>query len=860
MHPVTLAAFLQLTESSFDAIICGRSSAGVVLGEVADSNMRETRTVRRIGTRTWPILVTMTALVLLLVGVSSAAPGQANSTSLTDRRRFGFVATLEGWQQTFDVAQIRAGWYVDMTHPVCDPAPEGMERAQVLPVYTGYKVNSGQLGPLVDNHPGTMWLIGNEPDCIWQDDVLPQEYARIYHDLYTFIRSRDLTSQVSPGGIVQPTPLRLEYLDRILAAYQARYGGPMPVDVWNIHNAILNEQKGSWGAEIPPGIDATEGEIRTIDDNDNMTIFEDQIWAFRQWMADNDYGGCPLIVTEYGILMPDDYGFDAARVNAFMSNTFDFFLGATDPALGDPNDGHRLVQRWAWFSLDEKPWDPVTLEGFNGNLFDPETGVITVHGQHYASHTNSFPPSTYVDLGISAWQVLPTSDLASPTQTITRSLRARIVNIGTADSGSFAVALEYGGPVSGTLEQTIGNLSPVSSQWLTFTLIDLQPGSYSVLVWIDPDDQVTESRKCNNQVTTTVVAPTDRFHLPLLFRSSMGAMHSAGSGGSDSSPERAGRAWPNDAVPGFQEFEVPTVDSYPAQITLDTQGRVWITERDGNKLARFDPQTEAWDEYDILTSNSQPWGLAVDGDGHVWFAETAANQIGELIAASGTITEYPITPTPDSQPWDVAIGGGAVWFTEKEGNQIGKLIMASGTISEYSLLTPNAQPAGIAASGSYVWFTESEADKVGRLRTTDGQILEFTPPTPNSAPQDVVLTSGGKPWFTEMGGNKIFAIDPETQGMFLEVDLLTADSEPYGIAMEGHVAIWFTERAANKLGHFTGSIPPHEYWLPTPNSRPTGIVVDGAGCAWYTAPGANRIGRLCLPLRYLAYLPLVVKE
>ena len=87
----------------------------------------------------------------------------------------------------------------------------------------------------MDLYRGSTWLIGNEPDGIWQDNVYPGEYARIYHDVHSFIKSRDPTSRIAPGGIVQATPLRLEYLNRVLDAYAARYGGPMPVDFWTLH-------------------------------------------------------------------------------------------------------------------------------------------------------------------------------------------------------------------------------------------------------------------------------------------------------------------------------------------------------------------------------------------------------------------------------------------------------------------------------------------------------------------------------------------------------------------------------------------------------------------------------------------------
>jgi streptogramin lyase len=824
----------------------------------------------RFGARAWRIprpvglAVTVAALVLLFV-CATAADDPTCRPPLVHRQRYGFVATESGWLQAFDFAHLKAGWCVDFARSSQGTIPEGMDRAFVIRTHTGYTIDPARLGPLVDNNPGVMWLIGNEPDCIYQDDVWPEEYARIYHDLYTFIKNRDLTAQVSPGGIVQPTPLRLEYLDRVLAEYQAQYGGLMPVDMWNIHNAILNEvscdydPSNCWGAGIPPGIDAQVGEIRDFyTDNDSIALFEAQIWAMRQWMADRGYGGYPLVITEYGVLMPAMYGYTESRVNAFMSATFEFLENTIHPLWGDPTDGDRLVQRWAWFSLDSPPWNGLT--GFNGNLFDPETTAITAHGENYASHTSTFVPLAYVDLGIGAWKVMPTTDLAGPTETITRSIQAKVVNIGTVDSGSFTATLEYDGPLSGTLEQSIGNLAPGSSRWLAFTLASLQPGRYSVSIAIDPDDHVVESRECNNQATGIVLAPTDRHHLPLVLRLDTGATSPPVLAEASSKIGAVDRVWLNDAPPGFQEFQVPTVDSYPAQIALDAQGGVWITERDGNRLARLDPQTEDWDEYDVPTLNSKPWGLAVDGYGNVWFAETEADQIGRLVVASGAITEY-ATLAPNSQPWDVAVGDdGMVWFTEKDLDRIGKLVPSTGTMTEYSLPTSGAEPAGIAIRGIHVWFTEPAVNRIGRLKTLDGSIHEFPPPTVDSVPQGIAVSASGDPWFTEMAADQIALFKISTLALFVEIPVHTVNSEPYGIALEGSVAVWFTERRASKLGRFTGDVPPAEYWLPSSNSYPTDVVVDSNGCAWYTAPGVNRIGRLCLPVHYRVHLPIVTRS
>jgi len=810
------------------------------------------------------VSLALVLLLVLLLVTALSADSPACPVPLTDRQRFGFVATSGDWHANFDYASLKAGWVVDMAHSNHTSLPQGIDRLLLIRVHTGYVVNEAVLGPLVDANPGVIWAVGNEPDSIYQDDVMPEDYARIYHDIYTFIKNRDKSSQISPGGIVQPSPLRLEYLDLILVAYQDRYGRPMPVDLWNIHNAILDEKRGGAGADIPPGIDAEEGVRRTPDDNDNMTIFTDQIWAFRQWMAARGYAGYPLIVTEYGVLMGEAWfpQFDAERVGAFMHNTFDFFTSATHPALGDPNDGNRLVQRWAWFSLDVQPFDPITFVGFNGNLFDPETMAITAHGQNYASYTSGFPPLSYVDLAIRTLKALPTSDLASPTQTIDRSVEVSIGNLGTGSSGAFKVVLDYDGPTSGQLEQWINDLPHSSSQTVIFQLANLEPGSYDVFVLLDPDAQVPESRECNNEASVTILAPAHRFYVPLVPNRVSGSITSQVALMDISSDSVSLlQLKPADAVPGFHEFDLPTANSYPGQLIIDAQGSIWVSQRDGNKIARFDPQIESWQGYDIPTADSQPWGLALDGSGNLWFAETAANQIGKLEMSSGVITEYAI-PTLDSEPWEVARGNdGMIWFTQRAGNQIARLNPSTGNVTEYPVPTSDSEPSGLAAYGNYLWFTQPAANKIGRLKILDGSFREWPMETPDSAPQDLVVTSEGVLWLTERQGNQLATASVSTNWFFTELPLRTNDSEPFGIAVQGDVARWFTQKAKNRLGRYTGSIPPDEYLLPTVNSQSTDIKVDGDGCAWYTAPGINRIGRLCLPVDYdLRYLPLVSKN
>jgi hypothetical protein len=309
--------------------------------------------------------------------------------------RFGVVLVNDFGQITdYDVASLRIAWYSDLSASLSPLLPGGIEYAQLIWVSEGnFSPPLDELGPMIDANPGYLWMIGNEPECIGQGNSTPEQYADVYHQLYTFIKERDSDAQVAIGGVVQPTPLRLKWLDRLLNYYQATYGEPMPVDVWNIHNMILQELRGGWGCGIPRGLTEDSGRLYTVHDNDNFDYFVQHILDFRTWMRDRGERDKPLLITEYGVLMPAQYGFTPERVSAYMNATFDYLLTARDDELGYPADENRLVQRWLWYSLNDKPYDFETRTGFNGALFDYRypayPGAITEIGTNFREYTTT---------------------------------------------------------------------------------------------------------------------------------------------------------------------------------------------------------------------------------------------------------------------------------------------------------------------------------------------------------------------------------------------------------------------------------------------------------------------------------------
>ena len=312
------------------------------------------------------------------------APQLPSAVPAEERQRFG-VGMPIGPISDYAVEQLGIGWYLDWNVRREPPRPAGIAFWQMARLSEkGYRPDASTILAAVRANPGSVWLIGNEPDVIWQDNVTPERYAGLYHELYQLIKSADPSAQVAIAGVSQPTPLRLRYLERVLAAYEGRFGAPMPVDIWNIHNFVLREERDSWGVSIPPGFEEDAGILYEIDDHDRLDIFREQLIAFRRWMAERGQRDRPLVVSEYGVLMPAEYGFESARVQAFMYDTFDLFLTLTDAELGYSADGNRLVQWWCWYSLADTMYP-------TGNLFDPVSRAPTALGLAWARYR---PPAS----------------------------------------------------------------------------------------------------------------------------------------------------------------------------------------------------------------------------------------------------------------------------------------------------------------------------------------------------------------------------------------------------------------------------------------------------------------------------------
>ncbi len=517
--------------------------------------------------RVMPALPWQRLMSLLLVGgvvlvalAANAMPAKAQaepeSAAAPALCRFGVNVANQPVTE-FDIASLRIGWYIDYGANAAPAHPGGADYVPIIrlapaqvngaPSYAYYP-SGAALDDAIAGNPGAAWIIGNEPDRLYyQDELMPQVYAEAYHDMYYLIKGKDPTARIFAGAIVQPTPVRLQYLDIVLKSYIERYGEPLPADGWAIHNFILNERSCThyadaankpadyaitktqptynsglvcWGADIPPGVSAVDGLVIRLYEpfynpqtrvyselplTTDIKLFAEQIVRFRQWMYDRGYRDHPLYLSEFGVLLPERFGFTTSIVNKFMTDTFNYLLNTTDAKLGYPADNNRLVQRLSWYSTV----DP----GFNGSLYTSQSNVptqppfeLSAIGANYQAYTA--PISVTTAINVVNLEIIPGAVL-SPSIPATVTLQATIGNAGNQVTPT-PVTVRFFDPANTQIgsdqEVAVAGCGDTAVASVTWSNVQAADGGRQVRVEISAAGMPTQSRQA-----TVVIASQQQF-------------------------------------------------------------------------------------------------------------------------------------------------------------------------------------------------------------------------------------------------------------------------------------------------------------------------------------------------------------
>jgi virginiamycin B lyase len=85
----------------------------------------------------------------------------------------------------------------------------------------------------------------------------------------------------------------------------------------------------------------------------------------------------------------------------------------------------------------------------------------------------------------------------------------------------------------------------------------------------------------------------------------------------------------------------PTRAQGARRVWSDSQSRIWVSEWDAGKVARYDPATRKWREWRI-PGPAQPYAVYVDNRDRVWLSDFGRSGIWRFTPASGRFTRIPL--------------------------------------------------------------------------------------------------------------------------------------------------------------------------------------------------------------------------
>jgi hypothetical protein len=147
---------------------------------------------------------------------------------------------------------------------------------QHVPMIWGKDYDAATVTQVARSHPGSYWLIWNEPDYWQQANISPEQAAQLYRTLRPLIKSADPTAKLIVGGVFN---LNVGWLTSFRSEYYRLYNEWPQVEGWHVHHYVGRTDY-------------------------NTTAWRTALQAVRDWMPANG-GVVELWLTEFGCLNSD---------------------------------------------------------------------------------------------------------------------------------------------------------------------------------------------------------------------------------------------------------------------------------------------------------------------------------------------------------------------------------------------------------------------------------------------------------------------------------------------------------------------------------------------------------------------------
>jgi virginiamycin B lyase len=113
----------------------------------------------------------------------------------------------------------------------------------------------------------------------------------------------------------------------------------------------------------------------------------------------------------------------------------------------------------------------------------------------------------------------------------------------------------------------------------------------------------------------------------------------------------------------------PTLDQGARRVWSDSRGRIWVSEWNAGKLARYEPARRTWREWRLPGSSPQAYAVYVDDRDIVWVTDFGANAIVRFDPQTERFQVVDL-PTPDAAVRQLLGRPGEVWGAESSADKL----------------------------------------------------------------------------------------------------------------------------------------------------------------------------------------------
>jgi virginiamycin B lyase len=201
----------------------------------------------------------------------------------------------------------------------------------------------------------------------------------------------------------------------------------------------------------------------------------------------------------------------------------------------------------------------------------------------------------------------------------------------------------------------------------------------------------------------------------------------------------------------------------PHSLVFDSDGILWFTVQVGNFVGRLDPHTGKVELQTVPTTNSHPYGIQVNSQGIPFFCEFFTNKLGSIDPKTLAIREYPLPE--GARPRRLAIDDhDLVYFTDFEGGNLGRLNPKTGAVKMWpSPGGAKSQPYGITITpDGMVWYSEAgvKPNTMVRFDPKTETMARTNIPSGGGTVRNMAATVDGRVYIACSGVNKVGVVVP----------------------------------------------------------------------------------------------------